>query len=88
MNEVLVVYCHRRRHVLCKVVDEDGEYFVETPRYVAGRARATWTPIRRALDPGAGMRYGCGCGRSTLFRDKVLGRAIADGIREIHAKVV
>lgn len=90
---ILTGRCERRRHrlyrvlapesgVLYRVVETSDGLVVVADRYCAGRDKSTWTPMRRELTLGRGVRYGCGCGRTALVADEDLWRDIRRGVTE------
>ena len=71
--------CERRRHVMYQVLNTPTGLVVDAPLRAVGRKRATWTPQRRELADGSAVRYGCGCGRTSLVPDSVLLAGIRRG---------
>lgn len=83
---LLTIRCVRRRCLIAKIVDDDGERAIEAPRYAAGRTYHSWTPARFPFVAGDGHRYGCRCRSSRLLRNERFTHAIRDGVTELTVR--
>jgi hypothetical protein len=84
-NEVLVYRCGRRKHLVARLVAEDGVLYVEAERVaVDDHKRSSWTPGRWQVRRGHAQRCGCACGHSWLLFDDDTLKWLDDGYREMH----